>query len=344
MPPPDVRPRRWRKRLIAAALSLGLSFLLVELVARALFGVPLPERLPLLRVQANDQRGWEMVPGELHYTYEEAVTINALGLRGPELGPKREGELRLLALGDSLVYGQGVADDQTLPAHLERELGAPWTVVNAGHRAYDTAQEIGLLEELGEELAPDVVVLFWYRNDFLEREIGPTAERLRASGPISFDVGRPLEGATLWKWRAKQLARRSTLVMTLYDRVKKKHGDQIARETPAGLERLDGYLDRFVAQCERLGARPLVCAIPGPDRLAEEDLERSPDREVLELAREHGLFARDLLPALLALREATGSIPTVPFDGHYAGPSNEALARAVAGWVREALAKDAAGG
>jgi hypothetical protein len=47
-----------------------------------------------------------------------------------------------------LTYGQGVADDQALPAALERVLRArdterPWTVVNGGARAYGTAPELG---------------------------------------------------------------------------------------------------------------------------------------------------------------------------------------------------------
>src|SRR5262245_45917719 len=194
----ETASRRRRKRFLVLALSLALALGLAELVVRGLVGVPLAERLPLLSVRANPYRGWEMVPGT-HYTYLHSVHVNALGLRGPELGPKAPGELRVLFLGDSLTYGQGVADDETVPYTLERGLRArepdrAWTVVNGGVRAYGTAQELGLLEELGARIEPDVVVLGWYWNDVAEREIGPSYEDFRARGEVVFDTGDRLEG------------------------------------------------------------------------------------------------------------------------------------------------------
>jgi hypothetical protein len=157
---------RRRKRILALALALGASLLVAEIAVRVLAGSPLAERLPVMMVRANPRRGWEMVPGE-HYTYQHRVQVNSLGLRGPELAAKRPGERRILFLGDSLTYGQGVADDETVPAALERALAerAPqqrWSVVNAGCRAYGTSHELGLLAELGARIQPDVVLLGWY--------------------------------------------------------------------------------------------------------------------------------------------------------------------------------------
>jgi len=336
---PKDQHRRRKRGLIAALLALLVSGLVGELLVRALVGAPLPERLPILAVRANPYRGWEMVPGETHYTYHHRVTVNALGLRGAEVRPKAPGELRVLALGDSLVYGQAVGDDETLPRYLEQALAAndpshrAWTVVNAGLRAYDTRQELGLLEELGETIDPDVVVLFWFRNDFLERDVVGTNERLAASGPIAFDVGLPLEGYELVKWRAKQLARRSALAMFLHDSLKRKHDGQIADETPAGLERLAGYLDRYAALARERGFRPLFCTVPGSEQVPAGAAERSPDGEARVLAEARGIESLDLYHALRALHERLGAVPTVPFDGHYAAPANRAMAEAVCALV-----------
>lgn len=63
------------------------------------------------------------------------VTVNSLGMRGPEPGRKQPGDRRVLMAGDSLVFGYGVAAKDALPAQLQRELGAlgkPATVGNAG--------------------------------------------------------------------------------------------------------------------------------------------------------------------------------------------------------------------
>ena len=323
--------------LVTCAVMAGLG----ELVVRARIGSPLPERLPILEVRANPYRGWEMVPG-VHYTYEHPVHVNALGLRGEELGPKRPDELRVLALGDSLVYGQGVGDDETLPAFLEQALsrdagGRMVRVVNAGHRAYDTRQELGLLEELGERIAPDVVILFWFENDFFERDIDATAARLRASGPIAFDTGGKMEGATLLKWRLRQLARRSALVMLVHDLVAKKPLDRMTPEVArSGLDRLGGYLERFQRLGKERDFRPLFCVIPSAGFVRQGRADREPDRSALEVARRAGLAVLDLYGALEPLR-ADGGPPTVPFDGHYAPAANRAMAEAVAAFVRANL-------
>src|SRR5262245_45976076 len=213
-------PRR-KKRVLALLLALGASALVAELLVRASVGAPLAERLPLLTVRANPRRGWEMVPGE-HYTYQHCVHVNSLGLRGPELGARGAGEERVLFLGDSLTYGQGVADDETVPAALARALAERdgrhrWTVVNAGLRAYGTEQEVALLEELGARIQPDVVVLGWYWNDVSERPIQQTFESFQARGEFAFDTGGKLEGWARVSWQARELPRRSALVMLVHD-------------------------------------------------------------------------------------------------------------------------------
>ena len=230
-PAPRRWRRRWRRRCLALALSLLSTLALAEVAVRVLVGAPLSERLPILMMRANPVRGWEMVPQMLHYTYQHPVQVNALGLRGPELEAKRPGEVRVLALGDSLVYGQGVADDETLPAALERFLDEHehndrvgdrvgdrvWTVVNAGHRAYDTRQELALLEELGARIQPDLVLLCWYWNDLNERDIQRTYENLEPLGEVAFDTGNRVEGWDRVRWQGKQLARKSALVMLAHD-------------------------------------------------------------------------------------------------------------------------------
>ncbi|MEQ1893316.1 MAG: hypothetical protein ABL998_12280, partial [Planctomycetota bacterium] len=100
-------PARRKKRLVALTLALGLGFGVGEVAARVVFGAPMAERLPLMFMRAHPTRGWAMVPGQNHFTYTHEVRVNALGLRGPEVGAKEPGERRVLFLGDSLTYGQG---------------------------------------------------------------------------------------------------------------------------------------------------------------------------------------------------------------------------------------------
>jgi hypothetical protein len=330
--------RRWA-RCAAASLGLLLGLGLAELWARAHYGTPLPERLPLLRVQSNPGRGYAMVPGELHYTYVHPVRVNQFGLRGAELGPQAPGELRLLVLGDSLVYGQGVADDQTLPAHLERILTEraerPVRVINGGVRAYATHQELALLRELGPQLAPDVVVLCWYWNDVDERDVEGTAARLAASGPIAFDLGRAPQGWPLLRWRLRQLLRRSALAMAVHDEwLVDGDAHPWTATALADVEALGGYLAQFRELCAELGAGFVVAGIPAAGALDGPHPSQPVAERALALAEQAQVPMRMLAPR--------GPLPLVPFDGHYAGEGNRALAEDLCLWLAQSGVLDSA--
>ena len=338
------RAGRWRQRLLASGGALLLAFLVLEGLARLKYGAPLAERLPILTIEANQHRGWRMVPGLVHYSYQHAVQVNALGLRGPEVLPRAPGEQRVLALGDSLIYGQGVADDETVPALLREALvredvsGGEWTVVNGGHRAYDTRQELALLEEMGEVLDPDIVIIFWYWNDIKERDIDATFERLSESGPVAFDTGEPMEGWAKTKWRAQQMLRRSALLMTAHDLLKARDAKPVPEDyVSTALQRLDGYLERFQALAERDGLRVLFAIVPDANGFLgpHQSVEVSAQAEAIAASR--GMELCELAPSLAALVEREGSLPVLPYDGHYNGAGNRALAEAVA---RHLLAKD----
>ena len=342
--PPRPAPGRLRRvlaRLAAVGIGCLLALLAGELWVRATVGAPLAERTPLLVVRANPHRGWEMLPSAPHYTYRHRVEVNALGLRGAEVpAEKAAGEVRVLALGDSLTYGQGVADADTLPARLEDELErlAPdraWRVVNAGLRGYSTPQELGLLRELGPRIRPDVCVLLWYWNDLNASDVEGLFAELSASGPIAFDLGEPFEGRAALLWRMKQVLRRSALVMYAHDALRAREGRPTAAYVEEGLARLAPMLEEFRSLCAELGARPLLAVIPDVGSLAGEHWTAPLADRAASLAEAAGLPVVRLAPALAPLAQ-DGDPPILPFDGHYDPAANGAMAERLAPAVLDA--------
>jgi lysophospholipase L1-like esterase len=319
---------------LAALASLAAG----ELFARLAVGSPLAERTPLLRVSANPFRGWAMMPGEDHYTYRHLVRMNALGLRGAEVPEEKGAERRVLALGDSLTYGQGVADDETLPvaleAALERGGDRDWRVINSGHRGYATNQELGLLRELGPRLQPDLVLLLWFYNDLETPDIDALHARLTESGPVCFDLNAPFEGRPALAWHAKQLLRRSALVMLLYDTWRAARAEAL---DPAwrrgGLSRLPRQLDELKRLCAQLGARPFIVTIPEAAALRGEPPSVEITARALELAAERDLPTLDLLPAMRARYGERERPPILLFDGHYTAEANAFMGERVAEWL-----------
>jgi hypothetical protein len=100
------------------------------------------------------------------------LDTNSRGLRGPEISVKQPGEYRVLVLGDSFAYGFGVEANQTFSHLLGERLGV--RVVNAGTPGFGTAQELAFFEEYGSEMAPDMVVLGFFGNDYADNMKQPT--------------------------------------------------------------------------------------------------------------------------------------------------------------------------
>ena len=101
------------------------------------------------------------------------VQVNALGMRGPDVASRpAPGVRRVLLLGDSVVFGQGIRGD-TLSELLARDLNMAgdqrWEVLNAGVPGYNLLAEAAALEDRWLAVAPDVVVVGISLNDF-----GPT--------------------------------------------------------------------------------------------------------------------------------------------------------------------------
>jgi GDSL-like Lipase/Acylhydrolase family len=72
----------------------------------------------------------------LHGRFERSAGYNVWGYRGPRVGAKQPGGLRIAMLGGSTAYGYGVLWDEAIPAQLERALtaaGRPISVVNLGY-------------------------------------------------------------------------------------------------------------------------------------------------------------------------------------------------------------------
>lgn len=113
---------------------------------------------------------YELRPG-FHGLYARtAITVNSLGFRGKELESGTSTErLRVALVGDSVAFGQGVRDDETLAEQLEprlqAKLGQPVEVINFGVPGYNTCQETSRFEKRALPLNPNVLLLFYVDND-----------------------------------------------------------------------------------------------------------------------------------------------------------------------------------
>jgi lysophospholipase L1-like esterase len=120
------------------------------------------------------QLGMRYVPGAVyrfrHPEYRVEYAINEDGFRSAQPGASSSAPSRrkVLLLGDSFTFGQGVPYDSTWGAIAERGLrtrGVQARLVNAAMQGMDTRSELLLLRELAPRERPDVVVVGFMIND-----------------------------------------------------------------------------------------------------------------------------------------------------------------------------------
>jgi lysophospholipase L1-like esterase len=121
-------------------------------------------------MQADRNLFWAPRPGYTGKFHGRQITINSLGCRGPEPGPRRPGRRRLVCFGDSITFGYDVGDRETYASFLGRELPGV-DVLNAGVNGYSSHQVLARLRLLEPRVNPDVATFLVGWNDRVERPV-----------------------------------------------------------------------------------------------------------------------------------------------------------------------------
>jgi len=101
--------------------------------------------------------------------FTATYTINSKGLRDREISPKRTGEeFRILAFGESTLFGEGVNYGFRLSEVVEQALEGV-EVINMGVPGFGLDQSLLQLGISGFESNPDAGIIFIFSSDYLYR-------------------------------------------------------------------------------------------------------------------------------------------------------------------------------
>lgn len=178
-----------KKKLVLSAISILVSLLFAEAALR-LMGIGAGGRgsawfaggnHPRFLFQSDPESGYTLRPGfrgrEIAPGNEFDVpdVIDARGLRDhPHPAPPHP---CILAVGDSMTFGEGVEATQSFSAVLERESGA--RVYNGGVPGYSSRQMLVRLRRLAPKLHPSRVVM----------TLSPLWDRQRCATPFVYKDG-----------------------------------------------------------------------------------------------------------------------------------------------------------
>ena len=257
--------------------------------------VPEAERLPDVGVQFlpnseftlnydSDPRGY--FDGKNGLTYR----INEHGFRGPGYPlAKPAGARRVVLLGDSFTFGEGVRFTDTfghrLEALLNRDGGSGVEVLNLGVSGAGTTAELSYLRHRGVRFQPDLVILIYVLND---------------AGAGRLDVWRKFTEQYQKRW-----LRGSYLVSYLYARVGRhvmgrRYIDSLVDAAEFELKKWERSMQGLSEAKEisaSAGSRFAVAVFPFMYELGAGHPFRQFHHMVSRYCANHGIEVVDLLPA-----------------------------------------------
>jgi lysophospholipase L1-like esterase len=250
------------------------------------------------------------------------ISTNSLGMRDREpLADRGPGDVRVVAVGDSLTFGMRVAADETWPEVLEAKLAAAppssilqgtrrVEVLNLGVSGYGTLDEAIVVREKAMPLRPDLVIVGYYLND---PEIEPVQQLHQ-----HFRV-------PLW-WEHSSLLRFLRCEKRKLDQDRLGCGDPfwyLHQDPESWRSVVDGFA-AIAAAARNGGARVLLVVLPtlrGVERWEDYAYRELHDR-VVEAGSAAGFETLDVLPAWVASGHAPGDLAV---DGEHPNAVGQGL-------------------
>lgn len=340
-----------KRKLLLSGLSLLLTLLLAELALR-LLGVGAAGRGSPWYAGGNHPRflfvpdaasGYTLRPGfsgrqiSMFGEFDVPVAVDGRGLRDhPHTAPPTGA---VLAVGDSMTFGEGVEVEAAWPAVLERASGR--RVVNAGVPGYGTPQMRGRLERLLPEVRPALVVAtlsplwdrgrceapFIYQDGFIVAQ-GYAGRLLLIDGNLwSAETRLPVVGpATAYAKRFSRVA--GLLLPALAGAARRAAGrspEEVSSVTPGDLAPSAEALAAMQRRAARAGAGFLAVIVDSDSR--------GEDHRAARRALEEALRRRGVPFLALDERLPGADWPRLRFprDGHWNAAGHRAVGEGLVG-------------
>jgi hypothetical protein len=295
-----------RTKNVAVNLGLLLGSLVIffggaELALR--LGKVIEVNPPPPQIYARSENpiiSYQLRAGISEPAFKTTVTTNSLGFRSPELDERPV----IAVLGDSITFGHGVEDTETLPAQLGAVINE-YQFVNAGVPGYNLRQETATFTDRIAELNPAAIVLVFFPNDLDDLETAVLADdgslHMPGDKPAT-ETCHPIETGLLGLLPGRCWLDRHSAFYTFVKKLVQLIGSNrqleeeqnASRENPeedpvtfAQLRRYERELDAFVAALPRNLPRLFII---WPDR----NLHTESRPEIRRAAEERGFAVVDL--------------------------------------------------
>jgi len=301
----------------------------------------------------SDGRLFEFVPGiSFRYYYPARnlwgrdrvteVRVGPHGLREPMCGGVGStAATRLLFVGDSATFGEGVSFLEAYPAIVVEELksslgGDGFGVINAAVPGYNTCQAVASLPRLISQLAPAVVLLGVTMEDTLpwgRIEIGEDGEMRRLDAPFRHKVREYLKRLSYILYHLSQVYRFARI---------EEYTRCLFRQEFIGFRNWQEAVRRMASICRDAEVIPIVAIIPGLWKLESGYPWKGVHAIIRDSCESEGIFVADpLRDADMESLEGRRSkeLWVHPTDLHPNAEAHGIIGRAIAAEIRPLLEK-----
>ena len=323
------------KNILLLLVTLVIFSLLAELILRSVLPPLIVWKFPQESYRFDNQTGHWLEPDQHAYTHSAIVETNSEGLRDQDYSANApEGVIRILAIGDSQTFGNGIELEETWPKQLETVLNKTadkqYEVINAGLAASDTWQHEIILERLLPKYNPDVVVLAFYVNDVVKKFTpSPKMKQNREAGQS----------------RLVYTLKKSALLMSLrtaYGAIKNmvspakgflvQQALLKGEDSPVLKERWQQVNDS-IASMKRMSdahkARFIIISLPRRDQIDGRTPWSGYYGKLAAIAEQHQVPIYSMLEPLQSAYSEHGKKLFIPWDGHNTAIANRAIAESV---------------
>jgi lysophospholipase L1-like esterase len=264
--------------------------------------------------------------GDYFAQHQPQISKNSLGYRDRELGPKDPRRYRIVIVGDSFTWGQGIETSERFSNLLEGFLGPRYEVLNFGIPGHDMPQHLEVLEQ-ALPLHPDFVLLQLFINDFETAQMERPHPHPLISDGAARGWGRSSVLYDLASGPWVQIQEATGLAESYAHYLDRNLRDPNAPNAQIAF----GMLRQFLEKAKAAGVGVGVVLFPMTDAMGPNGSHYPVgfihDR-ARQIAADEGVPYLDLLPAFSTYKDPK-TLWVSPFDAHPNAVANKRAAREI---------------
>lgn len=256
----------------------------------------------LLRIVFHDGMTFSFTPrGPIAEKFKSQLTINRFGSRGPDGVNASTADVRIMVVGDSITFGQGIRRERDLYTtrllNLLNGAGdARFDMSVLGIPGHEIDDHIRKLDRLGLEIRPDVIIYQWFTND-MELNKSRREKQWWSVWRKLFFHSLLYRYSYAWFFIDNRL---TNLFFLLEDRSGKTYPSYIlstfgSKDRPEW-QHFESLFREWCEKATRLSPHVMILLYPSLSRLPSEGYQfREIHERVMEIAREYGIKTVDFI-------------------------------------------------